>query len=72
MNPSEMEDINEISAKIETEVFVTQKERVDKLPTTRGTKVGNIAMHKKTGSLAQQLEGFDQETELEQQSKMEQ
>lgn len=30
----------DISAKIETEQFVTQKEKVDKLPDTRGTKVG--------------------------------
>lgn len=40
MNPKKYEDLSEISAKIETEQFVTQKERVDKLPTTRGTKVG--------------------------------
>ena len=35
-----MEDLKEIGAKIETELFVTQKERVDKLPSTRGTKMG--------------------------------
>ena len=34
------EDLSEIQAKIETEVFVTQKERVDKLPESRGTKLG--------------------------------
>ena len=40
MNSIRTEDINEITAKIETEVFVTQKEKVDKLPDTRGTKMG--------------------------------
>jgi centriolar protein POC1 len=40
MNSRRFEDLSEISAKIDTEQFVTQKERVDKLPTTRGTKVG--------------------------------
>ena len=34
------EDLSEIKARIETEVFVTQKEKVEKLPSTRGTKVG--------------------------------
>ena len=40
MNPIRTEDLHEISAKIETEVFVTTKEKVDKLPQTRGTKMG--------------------------------
>jgi len=40
INQRKFEDLSEISAKIVTEQFVTQKERVDKLPTTRGTKVG--------------------------------
>lgn len=41
MNMVQTENIDEIQAKIETEVFVTTKERVDKLPETRGTKMGN-------------------------------
>ena len=40
MNPVKIENLSEISTKVETEVFVTQKEKVDKLPDTRGTKVG--------------------------------
>ena len=40
MNQTQHEDLSEIQAKIETEVFVTQKERVDKLPESRGTKMG--------------------------------
>ena len=40
LNPTPLEDLEEIQVKIETEVFVTQKERVDKLPSTRGTKMG--------------------------------
>lgn len=43
MNPYKMEDMGEIGGKIETELFVTQKERVDKLPSTRGTKMGKKA-----------------------------
>ena len=38
-----MEDLSEICTKVETELFVTQKERVDKLPSTRGTKMGRKA-----------------------------
>lgn len=40
MNPVKTETLD-IKAKIETEVFVTEKEKVDKLPSTRGTKMGN-------------------------------
>jgi WD40 repeat protein len=40
MNPVRHEDIEEIQAKINTEVFVTQKEKVEKLPSQRGTKAG--------------------------------
>lgn len=40
MNPIQHENIEEIQAKIETEVFQTVKERVDKLPSQRGTKLG--------------------------------
>lgn len=39
MNPVKTEQLD-IKAKIETEVFVTEKEKVDKLPSTRGTKMG--------------------------------
>jgi WD40 repeat protein len=39
MNQNRSEQLD-IKAKIETELFVTQKEKVDKLPTTRGTKMG--------------------------------
>jgi len=42
MNPVKTE-ILDIKAKIETEVFVTEKEKVDKLPSTRGTKMGKSA-----------------------------
>ena len=38
-NPS-VEDLSEIMTKVETEHFITQKEKVDKLPETRGTKLG--------------------------------
>lgn len=40
MNAVQQEDLSEIQAKISTEVFVTQKEKVDKLPESRGTKLG--------------------------------
>ena len=40
MNATKLEDMSEIRGKIETELFVTQKEKVDKLPSTRGTKMG--------------------------------
>lgn len=40
INNTQQEDLSEIKAKIETEVFVTEKEKVDKLPETRGTKMG--------------------------------
>lgn len=39
MNAKKQEDLSEIQAKIETDVFVTSKERVDKLPDSRGTKM---------------------------------
>jgi centriolar protein POC1 len=38
MNPFKTEQLD-IKAKIETELFVTEKEKVEKLPTTRGTKL---------------------------------
>jgi hypothetical protein len=41
MNEYRTENLDEIHAKIETEIFITQKEKVDKLPTTRGTKMGH-------------------------------
>mmetsp|Transcript_4115 Transcript_4115/g.6957 ORF Transcript_4115/g.6957 Transcript_4115/m.6957 type:complete len:184 (-) Transcript_4115:781-1332(-) len=47
MNQYQSEDLHEITAKIETEVFVTQKEKVDKLPETRGTKLGQTNAKKK-------------------------
>ena len=51
MNPIKQEDLCEISSKIQTEVFVTQKEKMDKLPSTRGTKMGkSMAKKKKTQS----------------------
>ena len=40
MNPVRMEDLHEIATKIDTELFITQKEKVEKLPSTRGTKMG--------------------------------
>ena len=40
LNPVPQEDLSEMQAKIETDVFVTQKERVEKLPSSRGTKMG--------------------------------
>jgi len=40
MNPVRQENLSEIQAKISTEVFVTNKEKVEKLPETRGTKMG--------------------------------
>ena len=38
LNPVPMEDLGEIQAKQETDVFVTEKEKVDKLPSARGAK----------------------------------
>ena len=40
LNNHKTEDLSEMKAKIETEVFITQKEKVDKLPSSRGTKMG--------------------------------
>mgnify|MGYP002632052514 len=40
MNKVRQENISEIQAKIDTELFVTNKEKVDKLPESRGTKMG--------------------------------
>lgn len=40
MNNVRTENLTEMAAKIETDVFITQKEKVDKLPETRGTKMG--------------------------------
>jgi WD40 repeat protein len=39
INHVQNEDLSEMQAKIETDVFVTQKEKVDKLPSSRGTKM---------------------------------
>jgi WD40 repeat protein len=39
MNMVRQEDLSEMQAKIETDVFVTSKEKVDKLPENRGTKI---------------------------------
>lgn len=39
LNAKKQEDLSEMQAKIETEVYVTQKERVDKLPDSRNTKI---------------------------------
>jgi len=40
MNPVKQENLSEIQAKISTDVFVTNKEKVDKLPSSKGTKMG--------------------------------
>lgn len=48
LNPVQQEDLSEIQAKIETEVFVTQKERVDKIPESRTTKIGKNKENKST------------------------
>jgi hypothetical protein len=48
MNMHKLEDLSEICTKVETELFVTQKERVDKLPSTRGTKMGRKAAKSKS------------------------
>jgi WD40 repeat protein len=40
LNSVQQEDLSEIKAKIETDVFVTQKEKVDRIPEGRGTKMG--------------------------------
>ena len=44
MNEHATEDLNEIMTKVETEHFISQKEKVDKLPETRGTKLGKENM----------------------------
>lgn len=41
MNPVKTEKLDDMTSRVETEVFVTQKERVDKIPETRATKVGH-------------------------------
>lgn len=38
LNAVPLEDLTDIQAKLETDVFVTEKEKVDKLPSARGTK----------------------------------
>jgi centriolar protein POC1 len=48
LNQNHQEDLQEIRAKIETEVFVTEKEKVDKLPETRGTKMGKTKQKKRS------------------------
>lgn len=41
MNRIKTEQLD-IKSKIETEIFITEKEKVDKLPSTRGTKMGKV------------------------------
>ena len=36
LNPIPHEDLNELQAKLETDVFITEKEKVTKLPTGKG------------------------------------
>ena len=52
MNQVRHEDIEEIQAKINTEIFVTQKEKVDKLPSQRGTKAGTKQKKSKAANAA--------------------
>jgi len=69
MNDHKVEDMAEICGKIETELFVTQKERVDKLPSTRGTKMGRKAA--KSKSRARRAADDETVMDSEAQSKME-
>lgn len=41
MNPVQVENLNGISAKIQTEVFITDKEDVSKLPKENNSKLPN-------------------------------
>ena len=76
MNAVQQEDLSEIQAKISTEVFVTQKEKVDKLPESRGTKLGKNKENKSKLANKQDNQGnkdieFDKITsasEMEQQT----
>lgn len=47
LNPVRTEDLAEIQTRQETELFVTQKEKVEKLPSMRGTKMENGQKGKK-------------------------
>ena len=40
MNAEKQENLTEMKAKIDTELFVTNKDRVDKMPESKGTKMG--------------------------------
>jgi len=54
MNEVRQENLSEIQAKIETELFVTNKEKVDKLPESRGTKMAKKSKENKS-TLANQV-----------------
>jgi len=55
MNRIKTEQLD-IKSKFETEIFITEKEKVDKLPSTRGTKMGKST--KKVSNISKSIKNF--------------